>query len=350
MGAAPDDPRLAEPRLGKSFRLEERLGERGHGTVWRATDTRSGESVAVRVLAPEAVPDRAALRRSLRPGTPWRTVRDAHLVGLRDLVEERHRIAIVSDHVDAGSLRAVLRSEGPLPPRTAVALVSGVLAGLAALHAAGLTHGAVRPENVLLASYWRRLSPGSARLADPRLPGLDGAGAPPVTPADDVRAAGVLLVEALTGRAPDPAAGRLAPLEVPPRLWNALSGMLAEEPGLRPGASEASEALAALEDSLAGLRPIAPGPGDRPAKPAASRVGAARYLPAGDLTGPAPRLGEPVEHTVLRPDAVPVVAEEEVPVVVATPWYRRSWVWAAVGGTLLVVAAVAWVLAGRPGL
>ena len=344
----PADQRLSDPRLGKHHRLEGALGSGSLGTVWRAVDTRSGEPVAARVLAAGAVPDRAALRRALRPGTPWRTVRDPHLVGIRELVEERHRVAVVTDHVDAGSLAAVLASEGPLPPRTAAALVSGVLSGLAALHDAGLVHGDVRATNVLLASYWRRLSPGSARLTDPRLPGL-GVGEGADTPADDVRAAGALLVEALTGRAPDPA-GPGAPLDVPPRLWNALAGMLATDPGLRPSAAAASATLAGLVDALAGLRPLAPRPGSRPGRSTASRVGAARYLPAGDLTGPAPRLGEPVEHTMVRPDAVPVPVVEEAPVEVRTPWYRRAWVWWAVVGTLLVVAAVVWVVLGRPGL
>ena len=47
--------------------------------------------------------------------------RDADAI--RDLVEERHRTAVVTDFMDAGSLAEVLRSEGPLPPKTAVALV-----------------------------------------------------------------------------------------------------------------------------------------------------------------------------------------------------------------------------------
>ena len=347
MAATPDDARLSDPRLGKAFRLEGRMLGGTLGTVWRGVDTRSGEPVAARVLAPAEVTDRSALRRTLRAGSPLRELRDPHLVAIRDLVEERHRTAVVTDFMDAGSLAEVLRSEGPLPPKTAVALVAGVLSGLAALHGAGLVHGAVRAQNVLLPSYWRRLTPGSARLADPVLPGLGGPAA--ATPADDVRAAGALLYELLTGRAPA-GEGRPATLDVPPRLWNALAGMLAPEPALRPGAAAAAEALAGLVDSLAGLRPLGPVPGSRPGRPAASRVGAARYLPAADLTGPAPRLGDPVEHTMVRPDAVPVPVAEEVPAVVATPWYRRAWVWAAVVGMLLVVAAVVWVILGRPGL
>lgn len=350
MGATPDDARLADERVGKHHRLEARLPNGSTGTVWRAVDSRSGEAVVVRLLARDEVADRAALRRALRSGTPWTTVRDPHLVSVRDVVEERHRLAIVSDFMDAGSLAAVIASEGPLPPRSAALLVGGVLSGLAAAHAAGLIHGDVRSENVLLASYWRRLTPGSARLADPALPGLSVSAPKALTPADDVRAAGAVLYQALTGRPPDPTTPP-APLDIPPRLWNALAGLMAADPSLRPSASDAATALTGMAESLAGLRPLAPGSGSRPARPAASRVGAARYLPARDLTGPAPYLGEPVEHTMMRADATPVpVAEEAIAQEVAVPWFRRAWVWSAIIGTLLVVAAAAWVLAGRPGL
>lgn len=348
MGTTPDDARLTDPRLGKAHRLSERIADDPPGTWWRAVDTASGEAVAALVIPRDAVADRAALTGALRPGTPWRTLRDPHLVAVRDLVEDRHRVAVVTDYLDAGTLRAVLGAEGPLPPRAAVALGAGVASGLAALHAAGLVHGDVRAENVWLASYWRRLSPGSGRLARPALPGVGEPSA--AATADDVRAAGSLVVEMMTGHAPRPDASGPGALDVPPRLWNVLAGMLAADPALRPGAADAAAALTGLMDALEGVRPPTPGPGPRPARPVASRVGAARYLPAGELTGPAPRLGEPSGHTMLRPDAAPVPVAEEVPEVVVTPWFRRSWVWAAVVGTLLVLAAVVWVVLGRPGL
>lgn len=56
-------------------------------------------------------------------------------------------------------------------------------------------------------------------------------------------------------------------------------------------------------------------------------------------------------HTVARSSLE--VPAERLPVEappVRTPWYRRAWVWAAVGGTLLVAAAATWVVLGRPGL
>ena len=344
----PADPRLAAPRLGKAHRLEERLAEGSLGVVWRGVDTRSGETVAVRVLPPDTVADRQELRRVLRPGSPVRTLRDPHVVAVRDYVEERRRVALVTDFLDAGDLRTILRSEGPLAPRVAVALASNVLAGLAAFHAAGLVHGDVRPENVMLPSYWRRLSPGSARLTDAVLPGL--ADRPVGTAEDDVYAAGAVLHEMLTGRAP--VAGQpVGTLDLPPRLWNALASLLAVDPALRPTAAHGARTLADLVDTLGALRPLAPTRSGRPGRPAASRVGAARYLPTSDLTGPAPRLGEPAEHTVARSSLE--VPAERLPVEappVRTPWYRRAWVWAAVGGTLLVAAAATWVVLGRPGL
>ena len=55
------------------------------------------------MLAPAEVTDRSALRRTLRAGSPLRELRDPHLVAIRDLVEERHRTAVVTDFTGPSS-------------------------------------------------------------------------------------------------------------------------------------------------------------------------------------------------------------------------------------------------------
>src|SRR2546425_11246701 len=58
------------------------------------------------------------------------------------------------------TLRAWLARHGEFPLRQAVTILRDVLAGLAHAHAAGVAHGDLRPEHVLLADG------GSAQLAD----------------------------------------------------------------------------------------------------------------------------------------------------------------------------------------
>ena len=107
-----------------------------------------------------------------------------------DLVVEGETLGIVMELVQGQDLRRYLRARGSLPPGEAVDLVGQLLQGLAAVHAAGVVHRDVKPENVLVsmnrglmtqAHRFRRRPAVLWRLADQddqpdRHPGVHGPG------------------------------------------------------------------------------------------------------------------------------------------------------------------------------
>jgi hypothetical protein len=277
-------------QLGSRYSLDQLIGRGGTGEVWRGRDE-NGRTVAVKVLRRELVDDTDVVTRFVRERHLLESVRNPHVVEVLDLVAEGETLAIVMEYVSRSDLRSHVHDRGgALPPGEAVDIARQTLEALAAVHAAGVVHRDVKPENVLIGGIDDdgrvsvKLSDfGVSRLIDgrtlTRVTGLIGTPrymAPELgdgddpSPASDLYAVGVLLYELLTGRVPfvgeHPVAILKAhaeqkpvrPAGLPGPLWKVLSALLAKAPRNRPAdATVAAQQLAAVEPGLAGA-PVLP--------------------------------------------------------------------------------------------
>jgi len=138
-------------RLADRFRLESVVDDGGAAALWVATDTSSGDRVALKVLS-ERLPDlqrfvgtfvAAGRRLSKAPHPAFVTVTS---IGSTD----RGLPFLVSDYIDGTSLRQLLETAGPLPVQRALRLIESVLQAMAAAHAEGAVHGDIKPSNLVL--------------------------------------------------------------------------------------------------------------------------------------------------------------------------------------------------------
>jgi eukaryotic-like serine/threonine-protein kinase len=132
------------------YTVARELGRGGQGRALLAHDPAGGAVVLKEALRPWEH-DAAARRERLRleAATAGR-VASPHLARVLGVVEEPWQTYLVREHVPGDDLEEVVRRRGPLPPAEAARLVAGVVEGLAALHAAGLVHGDVKPRNVIV--------------------------------------------------------------------------------------------------------------------------------------------------------------------------------------------------------
>ncbi|MEU5364753.1 serine/threonine-protein kinase [Streptomyces sp. NPDC005925] len=141
------------------YRLAERIGTGGPGTVWRARDELAGRQVAVKEPrlpgGPEEETRRRAAHRLYREARAAARVDHPAAVTIHDVVVEDgdgHDGLpwIVMELVRGRSLHKVLRG-GPVGAREAARIGLAVLGALRAAHAVGIVHRDVKPANVLLA-------------------------------------------------------------------------------------------------------------------------------------------------------------------------------------------------------
>lgn len=185
--------------LAGRYRLIDLLSESGGGRFWRARDAVLERFVALHVLS-EDDPRAPGLVEAARTSA---SVLDSRILRVLDAEQQDGRCFVVNEWGTGISLDVQVTHAGPLPPRRAAWLVADVADAIAKAHAAGVTHGRLNPENVLIDRY------GSVRIigmcVDAALHGL-----PPGDVQGDLDDLGGLLYCALTGTWPGPS-GSIVP-------------------------------------------------------------------------------------------------------------------------------------------
>src|ERR671937_800649 len=244
---------VGEMVMGR-FRMLERLGAGGMGTVYRAFDERLQRDVAVKEIAgadPRVMCEAQAAARLNHPG----------IVTLYELGSEGDRVLLVSELVEGATLAELARC-GDLSDREVAELGADVCAALAHAHERGVLHRDVKPHNVIV-----RLDHGAGRQAKLMDFGIASvAGAPTLTAAGEV--VGTLAYMAPERAHGEPAGERVASLreyrrDLPRQLTDCLDACLLPEPDLRPTLPELRRCVEASIPALDGAHSV-PLPGSAP--------------------------------------------------------------------------------------
>jgi serine/threonine protein kinase len=205
------------------FLLEELVSRGGMASVFRATDTRSGTQVAIKVPHPEAECDPVLFDRFEREAEIGRKLDHPGIVKVlpeKNLPEEkRSRVYMALEWVEGRLLRTVLDEEGKLPPARAIAIATAVCDALQYMHGQGVLHRDLKPENIMLCADGgiriidfgiaalagsRRLTFGnfSRRMGTPDYAAPEQVKGKRGDARTDVYQLGIVIYEMLTGRTP----------------------------------------------------------------------------------------------------------------------------------------------------
>ncbi len=263
--AVADPPLIASGRLlGERYRLDRPLGHGGMAAVWLATDERLERQVAVKVLSDALAHDDEYIGRFRREAHVAAGVQHPNVVPVYDY-DAGARPYLVMEYVPGGDLAA--RSQaGDVPDPEQLA--RELLSALRSIHAAGVLHRDIKPQNVLIdgAGHARLTDFGIAQPRDAtsltrtgQVIGTESYLAPEVMAGDpasersDLFALGVVLAD-------------IAREGAGASLWELTDRLRDPEPQRRP--RSAAAALAELERTPGALgeptQPYAVGPPDEP--------------------------------------------------------------------------------------
>jgi serine/threonine-protein kinase len=288
----------ALPRV-EGFEVEQRLGQGPNGVVYRARVVATNERVALKVLSPALVGSPGFVAAIKRAWALAQRVDHQAFVRLGAPGRTSELIFYTMDLIDGDSLRATVERSGPLASERVVALLRPLLAGLERAHQVGAVHGALSPDNVLIAraTGWPVITDlplsgvglvgqGAAGLyASPQR--LTGATQP--TPADDLYSLACVAYFAALGKPPfadaNPtlrlASGVADPREADPGLDSRLATFIERccrpEPGDRLDVAQANALFEA---------PRAPRPPQPPQPPQVPRAPTRPVPPRPDALPP----------------------------------------------------------------
>jgi serine/threonine-protein kinase len=133
-----------------AYRIEGLLGRGGMSEVYRASNPRLGNTIAVKLLTRELANDEIFRERFVRESRLAASLNHPNVIPIFDAGESDGMPYIAMRYVEGSDLEQLLEREGPLSAAATASIVSQIAAALDCAHSQGLIHRDVKPANILL--------------------------------------------------------------------------------------------------------------------------------------------------------------------------------------------------------
>ena len=161
------------------YRITAKLGEGGMGEVYRATDTKLGRDVAIKVLPSSFSRDPQSLVRFEREAKALASLNHPHIAAIHGFDADRGTHFLVLELVEGQTLSERLR-QGRLPLEEALRVARQIAEAVETAHAKGIIHRDLKPGNIKLTPEGRVkvLDFGLAKMEEAVRGGADPASDP----------------------------------------------------------------------------------------------------------------------------------------------------------------------------
>lgn len=137
--------------------LKEEIGKGQYGYVYKIQSPKYSEDFALKYIP---INKNNKLINQDMEHLALQKLTHSNILSIYDVWEEAEGICIITEFCECGSYADVIKSKGPLPKHTFVAVAKQLLMALQYLHKKGFSHNDVKPANILIDKY------GRPKLAD----------------------------------------------------------------------------------------------------------------------------------------------------------------------------------------
>ncbi len=148
------------------YRIVEKIGKGGMGTVWKAEDTTLHRTVAIKSLSPDLVEEQKARQRFIREAEAASSLNHPNITTIYELLEDGDQNHIAMEYVEGETIRQIVRARR-VRSVEAVGIILQAAEALQTAHSHGLLHRDVKSANIMLTGE------GRVKLTDFGLAHLD---------------------------------------------------------------------------------------------------------------------------------------------------------------------------------
>ena len=132
-----------------NYKILDKIGAGGQGSVYKAIDTRLGRTVVVKILPPELTAKPANLKRFLREAQLCSQLDHPNICTIFDYGEHTGVYYIAMQYVEGQTVRQLTNGK-PLELKSALSIAIQTCDGLAAAHARNIIHRDIKAGNVMV--------------------------------------------------------------------------------------------------------------------------------------------------------------------------------------------------------
>jgi len=144
----------------RNYQVTDFVGKGGHGTVYKARHTESGQDVAIKIMLEKHSEDDILIQRLQQEARIIQDLQHPHIVPLIESWDQERRVYMVMPWIDGGDLRDLLERSSKLSLQVINTILTQICSALDTAHAENIIHRDLKPENILLDSA------GQAYLTD----------------------------------------------------------------------------------------------------------------------------------------------------------------------------------------